>query len=77
MKKINFEKIKSLKPKKIKFKKEKKIQEDLDLNKETKKVKTKRRKIRIGYYFLILLLVFYSLLRRLCISLIVHPYYLF
>ena len=55
MKKINFEKIKSLKPKKIKFKKEKKIQEDLDLNKETKKVKTKRRKIRIGYYFLILL----------------------
>ena len=50
MKKINFEKIKSLKPKKIKFKKEKKIQEDLDLNKETKKVKTKRRKIRIGYY---------------------------
>ena len=55
MKKINFEKIKSLKPKKIKFKKEKKIKEDLDLNKETKKVKTKRKKIRIGYYFLILI----------------------
>ena len=55
MKKINFEKIKELKPKKIKFKKETKIKEDVDLDKETKKAKSKRKKLRWGYYLLILI----------------------
>lgn len=56
MKKINFEKIKNLKPKRIKFKKEKKEKEvKLDLNEKTEKAKKKRRRFRFGYYFLILL----------------------
>ncbi len=61
MKKINFEKIKNLKDNKLKLKfkkkKEKTIPEDVDkiASKETKKAKKSKKRIRIGYYFLILI----------------------
>lgn len=61
MKKINFEKIKNLKNNKLKLKfkrkKEKPINKDVDEIEsiETKKAKRNKKRIRIGYYFLILI----------------------
>ena len=59
MKKINFEKIKNLKNNKLKIKFRKKKEKQIDnkkiIDKETKKAKRSKKRIRIGYYFLILI----------------------